>query len=338
MITVIIPVYNAEKFLEKCITSVLNQTYSDFEILLVNDGSKDNSLDLCKKLSEKNPKISFYNKENGGAASARNLGLDNAKGDYICFVDADDFLEPDYLSILHKNLTENNADLSMIGVNTVYKTGVEPRFILNHKVITSDFPEIEKLRAGVFSNRIPDFKTDYLGMGCPVDKLFKADIIKENHLRFNTSLVTGEDTFFSFQYFEYVKTFVYEPVALYNIFLSEDSLSRRFIPFSQFDETSTFFYKNAASGNFSPVITKALTYNTFRHYKSFLKRHFCSGNYEYRRNFLKRVSETKKILSTPQMGYVKKNLDKSILNKSEKIIFIAMKSPLLTALLQVLYR
>lgn len=338
MISVIIPVYNAEKFLEKCITSVLNQTYSDFEILLINDGSKDNSLNLCKKLSEKNPKISFYNKENGGAASARNLGLDNAKGDYICFVDADDFLEPDYLSTLHKNLTENNADLSMIGINTVTDSKTESHFIFTNKTITTDPLEVELLRAGCFNNNIAGFKTDYLGMGTPWDKLFKSEIIKSHNLKFNTKLVTGEDTVFCFEYLGYVKTFVYQPLPLYNVYISEGSLSRRYIPFEQFDQTSDFFYQKALKGNFSPVITRALTYNTFRHYKSFLKRHFCSPEYEFRKHFLKRISETKKVLSTQQLRYVKKNLDKSILNKSEKIIFIAMKSPLITALLQILYR
>ena len=97
-ISVIIPVYNVEKYLVKCLDSLLNQEFSDYEIIVVNDGSPDNSQSIIDSYVERYPKIvKSYIKENGGQGSARNLGISKAKGEYICFVDSDDFVESDFL-------------------------------------------------------------------------------------------------------------------------------------------------------------------------------------------------------------------------------------------------
>ena len=100
-VSVIIPVYNAEKYLNKCISSIANQTMQDIEILAVNDGSTDNSLEVLEQLSSKYKKLQVFNKENGGAGSDRNMGIEYAKGEFIKFVDADDYLKVD---ILEKNI------------------------------------------------------------------------------------------------------------------------------------------------------------------------------------------------------------------------------------------
>ncbi len=110
-ISVIVPVYNAERFLERCTDSILNQTYTDIELILVNDGSKDNSLELCKKIAEKDSRVVVIDKPNGGAASARNKGIDAATGEFIGFCDADDYLDTDMYQILLGVLKENNLDM-----------------------------------------------------------------------------------------------------------------------------------------------------------------------------------------------------------------------------------
>lgn len=89
-ISIIVPVYNAGRFLDKCVTSILSQSFSDFELLLVDDGSKDDSGVLCDLYAQKDARVKVFHKENGGVSSARNLGLDNAKGEWIAFVDSDD--------------------------------------------------------------------------------------------------------------------------------------------------------------------------------------------------------------------------------------------------------
>ena len=99
-ISVIVPVYNAEKYLHRCIDSILSQTFTDFELLLINDGSKDSSGAICDEYAAKDNRVRVFHKENGGASSARNLGLDNAKGEWIAFVDSDDLLEVNMLNHL----------------------------------------------------------------------------------------------------------------------------------------------------------------------------------------------------------------------------------------------
>lgn len=114
LISVIIPVFNVEKYLERCIKSIINQTYKNLEILLINDGSTDKSIEICNRYLEIDNRIVLLNKENGGLSSARNLGIDKAKGEYISFVDSDDFIHELMYETLVSNLEKNDCDISII--------------------------------------------------------------------------------------------------------------------------------------------------------------------------------------------------------------------------------
>lgn len=114
LITLVIPIYNIENYLGRCLDSVINQTYKDLEIILVNDGSTDNSLEICESYAKEDSRIKIINKNNGGLSSARNVGLDACKGDYVTFIDSDDWVSLDYIEILYKNIIDNNADISII--------------------------------------------------------------------------------------------------------------------------------------------------------------------------------------------------------------------------------
>lgn len=116
-VSVIVPVYNTEKYLERCLNSILNQTYSDYEIILVNDGSKDNSLEICNNYKSKHNNIIVIDKENGGLSSARNAGIEIAKGKYITFIDSDDYIAPTMIEDLHNEITNSGSDI----VITKYK-------------------------------------------------------------------------------------------------------------------------------------------------------------------------------------------------------------------------
>lgn len=113
LVTLIVPVYNTERYIDKCIDSLVNQTYKNIEIILVDDDSTDNCSQLCDSWAEKDSRITVIHKENGGVSSARNAALDIAKGDYITFADSDDFLEPDSIETLVVTLHLNNADISV---------------------------------------------------------------------------------------------------------------------------------------------------------------------------------------------------------------------------------
>lgn len=120
LISLIIPVYNVEKFIEKCLVSVINQTYANIEIIIVNDGSKDNSGCICKKYANLDSRIKYFEKENGGLASARNYGLEKASGEYVLFLDSDDFMSLNALEVLLSNLKDTDADVA-IGKITMVK-------------------------------------------------------------------------------------------------------------------------------------------------------------------------------------------------------------------------
>lgn len=120
-ISIILPVYNSEKYLSKCINSIINQTYTNWELIIINDGSIDKSKEICSSFIKKDNRISLINKNNEGVSKARNIGLQHAIGDYITFVDSDDYLEPITLSIYIKEINKNNSDLVKVGYYKEYK-------------------------------------------------------------------------------------------------------------------------------------------------------------------------------------------------------------------------
>ncbi len=122
-ISIIVPVYNVEQFLRRCLDNILVQTFRDFEVLLVNDGSTDNSGHICREYAEKDSRIVIIEKKNGGLSSARNAGLDAAKGEYIGFVDSDDYIAPDMYEFLYENLVKYKADVSICSFYFAYGDG-----------------------------------------------------------------------------------------------------------------------------------------------------------------------------------------------------------------------
>lgn len=119
-ISIIVPVYNVEKYLEKCVDSILNQTFKDFEVILVDDGSPDNSGTICDQYAEADSRVRVIHKENGGLSSARNAGIDVARGKYLGFIDSDDYIAEDMYELLYNNIVREKADLSICGIYDVY--------------------------------------------------------------------------------------------------------------------------------------------------------------------------------------------------------------------------
>lgn len=119
LISVIVPVYNVSKYLNQCIESIINQTYTNLEIILIDDGSNDESEKICDEYKNKDDRIIVIHQENGGLSAARNAGLDICKGKYISFVDSDDYPEPNFIDCLYSSLIENNVKVSMCDINHV---------------------------------------------------------------------------------------------------------------------------------------------------------------------------------------------------------------------------
>lgn len=165
MVSVIVPVYNIEKYLEECVKSIMNQSYKNIEIILVDDGSTDKSGILCDEFGKLDKRIKVVHKENGGAASAKNIGLDEANGEYICFVDGDDYIFKDFIEILYNQLIKYNADISECSFYYLYKSHIEKdSFKSNNVIFTSqDYLNqyVDEWQSSLFWNKL--FKISVIG-------------------------------------------------------------------------------------------------------------------------------------------------------------------------------
>lgn len=138
LISVIVPVYNVEKYLRKCVDSLIDQTYINLEIILVDDGSTDGGGKLCEEYAAKDARIQTIHRANGGQSAARNSGLDVMKGDFVAFIDSDDYVESDYIEFLYKLLIQNNADISQSGHYVVYSETRKVDKCADHSLIVMD--------------------------------------------------------------------------------------------------------------------------------------------------------------------------------------------------------
>lgn len=210
MVSIIVPVYNAEKFLHRCIDSILGQTYTAFELLLIDDGSKDSSCTICDEYAAQDARVRVFHKENGGVSSARNLGLDHAQGEWVTFVDSDDYLDKCYLEKF--DLCDSKIDLHCCHIQC---EGWEEWV---------SYPFEDK----VWEN-MPAFLSGNLHkLNFPFAKLFKLSIINENNLRFDKDIKYGEDTLYVCSYLVYTnKVITYSYDGYHYICGNNESLSKK---------------------------------------------------------------------------------------------------------------
>ena len=195
LVSIIIPIYNAERTLCKCLDSILAQDFNNYEIILVNDGSKDSSLDICNEYSSKHHNISVINQNNAGVSSARNAGLDVAKGDWITFIDSDDYIEKGFFNCLDTY----NEDLIILNSKNLSLTG---------DISDSLFSKASKQLHE--KNNITHFiskNIDNMLLRGPWAKFYKKELIKD--LRFDINMKIGEDSHFVFRYLCNIKTMNY---------------------------------------------------------------------------------------------------------------------------------
>lgn len=193
LITVVVPVYNAENYLSECIESIIKQTYKNWELILVNDGSSDSSDTICKKYVTKDERIRYISKENGGVSSARNAGIASAKGNYIAFVDSDDFIS----EIMLSELIAQKADFAMCGYELFDDFTKSSSLRYECHELHGD---IAKLAINISEYLSPPF---LLG---PCFKLFRMEIINNNNFCFPLELSYGEDAVFVFEYLQKCST------------------------------------------------------------------------------------------------------------------------------------
>ena len=224
LISIVIPVYNAEKYLEQCLNSIQNQTYKNFEVILVNDGSIDHSESICMNFVKVDTRFKYFTKVNGGASSARNFGLDHVLGEFITFIDADDWVDENHLEVLMNNIKENNSDMAVSSIKKfdnvsnfefrVYSK--QEKYLLNYN----------KLNREEFLVILPKLIHASNSYKIAVSKLFKKELVTD--VRFDESIIYGEDLDFFFKLYNKVNSISYVDEVTYIYRLHDERSSSKF--------------------------------------------------------------------------------------------------------------
>ncbi len=222
LISIIVPVYNAEKYLDQCVESLMAQTYGNLEIILINDGSKDASAQMCDAYAAKDERIVVIHKQNGGVSAARNDGLEKAHGEYVMFVDSDDFIRPTIVERMYSALCERQADLCICGHVVVTQTEEKSGPVFDDAFLSGDKEIAEFVNNNYLSPLVAP----------PWARLLKRALVS----RFKQGMALGEDMLFNMEYFGQAKSMVLicENLYCYRVFENSGSLSGRFMP--------TYFY------------------------------------------------------------------------------------------------
>lgn len=216
-ISVIVPVYNAGTTLNRCISSLLEQTLGDFELLLINDGSTDSSAELCRSFADADPRIKYFEKPNGGAASARNLGIKNASGEYLCFVDCDDYVENGMLEFFYTAAKNNNADIVQCG------------YIMENGGTSSLISAADGIVKGEEINkRIVELKSKNL-IDSPCNKAYRRDFVLKSGVLMPEN-EAFEDTDFNLRLLKHSPLMVISEKCFYHYVLRMGSVTRSYNP------------------------------------------------------------------------------------------------------------
>lgn len=224
LVSIIVPVYNVERYIAQCITSVLAQTYQKFELILVDDGSKDKSGEICDFYAKQDKRILVFHNANQGVSAARNFGIEHASGSRLCFVDSDDWVDTTYLSDMLKY-----ADYDFV-IQGMKQNKNEIKYQLrkfeNNKDLFNVFISIALKHETLFN--------------APVCRLFKLDIINNNKIRFDQRLSLGEDLMFNLTYMCYIRTSCITNTCSYNYRVNEGSLTHIYVPIKKMlDKSNT---------------------------------------------------------------------------------------------------
>ena len=218
-VSVIVPIYNVEPYLRKCLDSIVEQTYKNLEIFLIDDGSPDNCGSICDEYAAKDPRIVVVHKANGGLSAARNDGIARATGDWIAFADSDDWCEPDYYEQLLDVDKSKTPDI-------IYAGG----YYLDWPAKRKAFHTFNRACSYTGREQIEDLQADIVHCGLPWDKLYKAAFLKENGFRFASDIRAFEDFLFNFQVLAKARSVVTSPAIGYHYRQVQASIANGFNP------------------------------------------------------------------------------------------------------------
>ena len=221
LVSIIVPVYNASDYLENCIQSIVNQTYKDIELILIDDGSTDGSDAICERWKERDDRIVYCSQSQKGVSAARNLGLEKASGYYIAFVDSDDTIEEDAIESYVELTEQSGAELFISGYQTTGDWVTEKEYSDKAKEMNTD--------EAVFY-----ILTPHCFHGSVWSKLYIHSMIRENGLKFDTDIRYCEDVLFNYEYLKRIKKAYYSPIKKYIYYVRRNSTMRQ--PVSSLDD------------------------------------------------------------------------------------------------------
>lgn len=217
LVSIIIPVYNSEKWLKSCLNSILNQSYHNLEVILIDDGSKDNSAYICDDYEKKDSRVRVIHKKNEGVSIARNCGINTAKGEYIQFVDSDDIIHPQMTEQMVKIISEKKADVVMCGF-----LAIKEKEMLEYR-----FQDLSEVKVGEMTQKqaLQNIITNEGFRGFPWNKMFRKEVLDVNEeIRFDPKIAICEDLLFCCEYLSKVKNVVYINEKLYGYVYHDNSV------------------------------------------------------------------------------------------------------------------
>lgn len=213
--SIIVPMYNVDKYIEKCLLSISNQTLKDIEVIMVDDGSTDLTLDICTRISTEHKNFRIYSKNNEGQGIARNYGIERANGNYICFVDSDDWIEPEVLEEMRQVMDSSDADFANFGIDFVSPSGGKLKSFGHFTVSELNGEEI--LYRALLEDQI---------LSSPCNKVYRRNFLNDHSIRF-PPLRSNEDLYFSRAISLYACKTVFVSKVYYHALVRPDSTSRR---------------------------------------------------------------------------------------------------------------
>ena len=314
-ISVIIPFYNGEKYIEQCLNSIINQTYRNIKIYCIDDGSTDKSKDVIKKYVQIDKRICYIYKQNGGVSSARNLGINTAKSKWITFVDVDDKLPKDALeNYISKDM--NKFDIIIGKIN-----------IINNKNITISRNFYEKTHEIINKNEIYESifynkefsKYTYIEM--PFSKLYNLDFIKKNNIEFTLGIKYGEDVIFNIKAVCKANNIKFVNNIVYDYYINSESVSNKFDNnlIDNYDLFLTELKKELKNLNLYSLHKKEWNYFVFRQLMKYCKKYFFNKNNKQ----IKKENKRKfiEIIQKDRYKEALGDIDKKVLSKKQKIVY-----------------
>lgn len=344
LVSIIIPVYNVERYLNECIESCINQTFKNLEIILINDGSTDSSPEICERYSNVDNRIKIVHKENGGLSSARNEGLRLVKSDYIIFLDSDDWIELNTVELALNAMEETKSDIVFWNYNKRYLNKDEVSIYSNSDYLVElsgkDLKKIKRRILGLINNELSNpTKTDAFISAW--GKLYKTELIKENNLEFlPTQIVGSEDAPFNIFAFHYAQKICYLPFALNNYRMyNESSLTKHHqnTLFPRFKNLYFHLEEFIDNHNLNEEYNEALK-NRFA--LSLINCTLSITSKNFKASFLEKRKAVKEILSDSLYQNCLKNIRISSMPFQWKIFFTAAKLQFasLIVIISLIYR